>query len=66
MKGYKGSKQQLVWTHNSHIGCAVMMQKQAQAIMRSPTASPTARLHAATIYANAIELEQALRTERKS
>lgn len=54
---YKGTKRQAVWTHNSFIGHAVMMQ--------SPTVGPIAARLADEIYSKAYALEQALRAERK-
>lgn len=62
---YKGSKQQAVWTHNSFIGHAVMMQQQARNIANSRTASDLARILAQQIEEKATSLEQALRAERK-
>lgn len=53
-----------VWQHNSFIGSACMMQKQAQSIIRSRTASPPAKRLAKDILDLAFELENALRAER--
>jgi hypothetical protein len=52
------------WLHNSHIGHAVMMQKQAQTIRESKTATDEAKREAHLIYQHAIFLEQALRAGR--
>lgn len=58
-------KRMAVWRHNSHIGCAVMMQGQCQNILSSPTATNEAKAAANEIYTQARVLEAALRTERK-
>lgn len=63
--GYKGSKQQAVWTHNSFIGYAVMMQKQADTIARAPTSTEHAVALATLTRDYAKSLEQALRAGRK-
>lgn len=57
-------KQRAVWLHNSHVGCCVMMQKQASAIMASSTASDTAKRTAEIVHSFAKRLEQELRSER--
>lgn len=52
--------------HNSLIGLAVAIQKNARTIESSPTATPTAKLAAGIIWDQAYHLEQALRAGRKS
>lgn len=53
-----------VWDHNRHIGLAVLMQRQCDAIWQSSTASPTAQRIANEMYRLAGELELNLRNER--
>ena len=52
------------WLHNSFIGHATLMQKQATAINNASTTSPTAQRIAREIYRLARELELNLRNER--
>lgn len=58
--------QRRVWQHNSHIGYAVMIQKQANAIADSPTSTEAAKSLARGIYSGATALEAALRAGRKA
>lgn len=53
-----------MWKHNSFIGHATMMQKQATAINNASTTSATAQRIAREIYRLARELELNLRNER--
>lgn len=52
--------------HNSMIGLAVCIQKNAQTILETKTATEEAIGHAAVIRSSARFLEQALRAGRKS
>lgn len=52
--------------HNSMVGLAVCIQKNAQTISATDTATAKAKILADTIWGAAKELEQALRAGRKS
>jgi hypothetical protein len=57
--------QRAAMKHNSLIGLAVAIRKNAFSIYEAPTATSQAKLLADGIYITAYQLEAALRAERK-